>query len=411
MKFPVFIAKRYLFSRKSYNIINIISGISIVGITVGTMALITVLSVFNGFEDLILSLYNAYNPDIKITAEVGKSFKPESDKLIALDQIEGVKYFSEVIEDNALIRYSDKQHIIVLKGIETDYGKNKGLDSLIIDGKFFTEKAGGEFAVVGAGVAYHLGMFLGDFLEPFSIYVPSKSFNPAGLNLEASFNEKEVVPSGILSLHQEFDSRYVLVPLSFAAELFEYDNRISAIEIDLADDADDYIMQDKIKDLFGEDYKVQNRFQQQELLYKIMKSEKWAIFIILTFILIVATFNMIGSLTMLIIDKKKDIAILSSMGANRKTIKRIFLLEGLMISFFGAVIGLAMGATLCYLQIEYGLISLGGDTGSFIVENYPVKLQWLDFIYVFLTVMLIGFLSALIPVRQISKKFTNLRIQ
>ncbi len=375
------------------------------------MALITVLSVFNGFEDLILSLYNAYNPDIKITAEVGKSFKPESDKLIALDQIEGVKYFSEVIEDNALIRYSDKQHIIVLKGIETDYGKNKGLDSLIIDGKFFTEKAGGEFAVVGAGVAYHLGMFLGDFLEPFSIYVPSKSFNPAGLNLEASFNEKEVVPSGILSLHQEFDSRYVLVPLSFAAELFEYDNRISAIEIDLADDADDYIMQDKIKDLFGEDYKVQNRFQQQELLYKIMKSEKWAIFIILTFILIVATFNMIGSLTMLIIDKKKDIAILSSMGANRKTIKRIFLLEGLMISFFGAVIGLAMGATLCYLQIEYGLISLGGDTGSFIVENYPVKLQWLDFIYVFLTVMLIGFLSALIPVRQISKKFTNLRIQ
>ena len=185
------------------------------------------------------------------------------------------------------------------------------------------------FAVVGAGVAYHVGMYLGDFLQPFSIYVPSKSFNPAGLNIEASFNEREIVPSGILSLHQEFDVKYILVPLSFAADLFEYDNRISAIEIDLNTGADIYNIQDKIKELFGDDYKVQNRYEQQELLYKIMKSEKWAIFLILTFILIVATFNMIGSLTMLIIDKKKDLAILSSMGANRKTIKRIFLLEGI----------------------------------------------------------------------------------
>ncbi|MFC2107264.1 FtsX-like permease family protein [Bacteroidota bacterium] len=411
MKFPVFIAKRYLFSRKSYNIINIISGISIVGISVGTLALITVLSVFNGFEDLIVSLYSSYNPDIKVTAKIGKSFTPDQDKTIALENIEGVKYFTEVIEDNALIRYSDNQHIIILKGVNKDYGVYKGLDSLIIDGNFFTEKAGKEFAVVGAGVAYHVGMYLGDFIKPFSVYVPSKDFNPAGLNMEASFNEKEILPSGILSLHQEFDSKYIIVPLSFAAELFEYDNRISAIEIDLMDQEDIYLVQDKLKNIFGENFKIQNRFQQQELLYKIMKSEKWAIFIILTFILIVATFNMIGSLTMLIIDKKKDVAILSSMGANRKTIKRIFLTEGVMISFLGATTGLVLGALLCYLQIEFGLISLGGDSGSFIVEDYPVKLQWLDFIYVFLTVMLIGFLSALIPVRQISRSFTNLKIQ
>lgn len=407
----MFIAKRYLISKKSFNIINIISGISILGITIGTMALIVILSVFNGFEDLITSLYHSYNPDIKITAERGKTFHPEEASIDSLRALEGVVYLTEVIEDNALLKYGRRQHIVTLKGVRPDYGKAKDLDTLIIDGQFMLEEDGSPFAVLGAGVAYYVGLYLGDHLKPFSVYAPSRTGSFAGVGMEGAFNRKSIYPSAILSLHQEFDVNYVLVPLSLARELFEYPEEITAIELDVGSGEDLAAIQKKAAAIAGAEFTVRNRFQQQALLYKIMRSEKWAIFLILTFILIIATFNMIGSLTMLIIDKKKDVAVLHSMGASARLIRRIFLAEGMLISLLGALAGLILGLLLSWMQVRFGLVSLGGGTGSFIVEHYPVKIQWTDCVYVFFTVVSIGFLSSLIPVRQISRKYIHSRLQ
>ncbi len=411
MRFPFFIARRYLFSRKSFNIINIISGISVTGITIGTMALVVVLSVFNGFESLIVSLYKSYNPDLKITAIRGKTFLPETVQMDSIKNLKGVFYLTEVLEDNALMKFNNRQHLITMKGVYSDYGKAKGLDTLILDGRFILGDKENPFAVVGAGAAYHTGLYLGRYIRPFEIYVPSRTARVAGLSFDRAFNRKEIFPGGIISLHQDFDTKYVLVPLDFARDLFEYENEVTALEIDLKDNTEIDRIQEKIQAIAGKDFEVKNRFQQQELLYRIMRSEKWAIFLILTFILIVASFNMVGSLTMLIIDKKKDVAVLNSMGAPNKMIRKIFILEGMMIAFIGAVAGLSLGFLLCLAQQEFGLLRLGSNDGSFIVQNYPVEMQWTDFMFVFITVNVIGFLAALIPVRRISKKIIDIRLQ
>jgi len=409
--FSLFVAKRYLLSRKSFNIINIISGISVGGITLGTMALIVVLSVFNGFESLIVSLYNSYNPAIKITPARGKAFLPEEAGLDSLKKLDGVYYVTEVMEDNALMKFNSRQHLITLKGVYTDYGQAKALDSMMIDGRFYLGTDEMPFAVLGAGAAYHAGLFLDDYIRPFQVFVPSRTGEMAGISLDKAFNERDISPAGIISLHQDFDVKYVLVPISFARGLFEYDREVTALEIDLKEGTDMFRMQEVISAIAGENFVVKNRFQQQELLYRIMRSEKWAIFLILTFILIIATFNMIGSLTMLIIDKKKDVAVLYSMGASNKLIRRIFLVEGMMISIIGAIAGLILGALLCLAQQQFGLLRLGDGGGSFIVQNYPVQMQWTDFVFVFLTVIIIGFLAAVIPVRQISRRFLRVKLQ
>ena len=375
------------------------------------MALIVVLSVFNGFESLIVSLYKSYNPDLKITAVRGKTFLPEAARMDSIKHMEGVVYLTEVLEDNALMKFNNRQHLITMKGVYPDYGKAKGLDSLILDGKFILGDKKNPFAVVGAGAAYHTGLYLGRFIHPFEIYVPSRTASVAGLSFDRAFNRREISPGGIISLHQDFDTKYVLVPLDFARDLFEYDAEVSALEVDLKDDVNIDKMQEKIQSITGKEFEVKNRFQQQELLYRIMRSEKWAIFLILTFILVVASFNMVGSLTMLIIDKKKDVAVLNSMGATGKMIKRIFILEGMMIAFIGSVAGLLLGFLICLAQQEFGLLRLGSNDGSFIVQNYPVEMQWTDFLFVFATVNVIGFLAALIPARRISKKVIDIKLQ
>lgn len=411
MRFPFFIARRYLISRKSFNIINIISGISVAGISIGTMALIVVLSVFNGFESLIVSLYNAYNPDLKITAVRGKTFDPATAHMDSIKNLEGVAYLTEVVEDNALMKFNDRQHLITMKGVYSDYGRAKSLDSVIIDGRFILGDEENPFAVVGAGAAYHTGLFLGKYIHPFEIFVPSRTANVAGLSFDRAFNRKEIAPGGIISLHQDFDTKYVLVPIGFARQLLEYENMVTALEIDLEDDAGTGEMQDKVKAIAGDGFEVKNRFQQQELLYRIMRSEKWAIFLILTFILIVASFNMVGSLTMLIIDKKRDVAVLLSMGATTKLIRRIFVMEGMMIGFIGSLTGLLLGFLICLAQQEFGLLRLGSNEGAFIVQNYPVEMQWTDFLFVFITVNVIGFLAALIPAGRISRNIIDIRLQ
>lgn len=381
-----------------------------IGIAIGTMALIVVLSVFNGFEKLVISLFNTFNPDLVITVKEGKTFNSNEFPSEKIKKIPGVIYFTEVVEENALLKHKSRQHIVTIKGVSEDFEKMSRLDTMVIDGEFILENEGRNFTVIGAGVAYYLGANPKDFSDPISVYIPRRT-KSTSMNFENAFNNQLILPSGVFSVQQDYDSKYIIVPIRFAKDLLDYTNEVTSIELGLEQDADTDKIQSDIQNTLGENFLVKNQFQQQELLYKIMKSEKLAIFLILSFILLIATFNVIGSLSMLILDKKKDIAVLSSMGANKKLIKRIFLTEGLLISIIGAILGLTLGGILCWLQQRFGIISLGPGDGSFVIDAYPVQMQALDFVYVFITVFFIGMAAAWVPVKQISKKYLNQRLQ
>jgi len=408
MFFPFYIAKRYLLSKKSHNIINIISGISVVGVMVGTMALIVVLSVFNGFEDLVKSLYSTFDADFKITIKEGKSFDSELISKQEIKNLEGIISYTKIIEENALVKHRTEQNIVNLKGVSNDYLLNNPLDSMLVDGDMMLEHENRSYTIMGYLVAYKLGIRLYDFSNPIVVYAPrrtKKSFT----SFKQSFNTGSLMASAVFSVQQEIDSKYIIVPINFARTLFEYQNtEVTSIEIRLNKDADADELQEKISAIVGDKFDVKNRYQQQVLLYKIMKSEKWAIFLILSFILVIAAFNTVGSLSMLILDKRKDIAVLHGMGASKKLIKRIFIVEGLLISFTGAILGIILGFLLCWVQITFGLVKLG-DANAFIVPYYPVKILLNDFIGVFLTVIVIEILSAWYPVKQISSRYLNQR--
>ena len=402
MNFPFFIAKRYLLAKKSQNTINLISAISVFGVAVGTIALIVVLSVFNGFDALVHSLFNSFNPDLKITIQEGKKFSSELSSVQKLKKLPGVLYFTEVVEENALLKYGKKQYIATIKGVSKDFEKMSGIDTMIIDGKFTLRQGKNEYAIVGQGIASKLSIGL-NFVNPIIVYVPKRT-GKVSLNPEKAFNRRYIFPSGVFAIQQDFDTKYIIVPIDFARKLLDYTTEVSSLElkIDPAYDVDD--IQKQIKNIMGEDFEVKNRFEQEELLYKIMKTEKWAIFFILTFILIVASFNVIGSLTMLIIEKKKDISILRSMGTEMQQIRKIFLYEGWLISLTGAIAGLILGVFIIWLQQKFGFIKLQGS-GSFVIDTYPVKIVPFDFLLVLSTVIGIGYIAAWYPVRYISRKF------
>ena len=405
VNFPFFIAKRYFLTKKLRNVINIISLISVIGVTVGTMALVVVLSVFNGFEDLIKSTYNAFDPDIKITPEKGKTFVVDEDQRFQnVKKLAGVEVFCEVLEENALIRYDDKQYIGRVKGVPDNFAALSGVDSMITNGKFALHGENKEMAVMGRGLAYFLSVSL-NLVEPLVIYVPKRG-QTAMVNPRSAFNRKYIFPSGIFSTQPEYDKQYVIVPLDFARDLLDYQNEATAVEIKVADGYSMNEVETELEEMLGTDYEVKNRYEQHEVFYKVMQSEKWYIFLILTFILIVASFNVIGSLTMLIIDKKEDIVILRSLGSSLKTIRRIFFLEGWMISLIGALAGTGIGLFICWLQETFGLLRLG-QSGSFVVDYYPVDIQMLDVLGVFATVLAIGFIAAYYPVRYITRKYVT----
>ncbi|KPK79678.1 MAG: hypothetical protein AMS27_17785 [Bacteroides sp. SM23_62_1] len=402
MNLPFYIARRYLIAKKSQNVINIISGISVIGVAVGTMALVIILSVFNGFDDLIKSLYSTFDPEIKITLSEGKTYSPVLPEFERIRNLNGVQYFSEVLEENVLLRYGDRQYIATLKGVDEEFSNVTGIDTMIVDGEFELYQQNRPYAVVGQGVAYYLGIGL-NFLNPLNIYSIRRTGN-IPVNPEQAINRKFIFPSGVFSIEQEHNVKYVITPITFARDLLGYTDEVSAVEIKLFPDADHDKVQEEIRSILGDEYLVQNRNEQNELFYRIMKSEKWAIFFILTFILIVASFNIIGSLTMLILDKKEDINTLRSLGASNSLIRKIFLLEGWMISVLGAILGLIIGSFVAWLQAEYGMIKLN-SSGSFIIDAYPVVYKLSDVFKIFLTVLLIGLLAAWYPVRYISKKF------
>lgn len=388
-------------SKKRQNIINIISAISILGITIGTMSLIIVLSVFNGFESLVISLYNSFDPDIKITPISGKTFEEKQIKAIDFHKVPGVKYVTKVLEENALLKYKEKQYIASIKGVSSEFFKMTRLDTMLVEGSLTPGKNDAEFAIAGQGVAYFLGLTINDTFNPVSVYVPRKGKN-SSLLPEDAFNNLYLNISGVFSVQQDFDAKYVIVPIAYAEKLLESNGLISSLEIGLEKNVDLDESAELIKKELGSGYKVSTKYQQHELLYKIMQSEKWAVFLILSFILLIATFNVISSITMLIIDKQKDATILWSMGAGINQIRGIFMIEGLMITLSGAFSGLFLGFIICLAQMKFGFVKLGGS-GSFVIDSYPVKMEILDFIYVFLTVLLIGIFAAWFPAKKIIK--------
>jgi lipoprotein-releasing system permease protein len=405
-----FIAKRYLVARKSHNLINIISGISITGIGVGAFALIVVLSVFNGFERIVSGLYNQVSPDLLIEAETGKTFNTNEIPIEQLRSLTGVAALSEVVEEDALFRYHEQQHLGRIKGVDKVYQQMERFDSLITQGSFLLQNDGFNFAVIGSGVSYFLGTNINDLSTMLMVYLPKRG-RASTFSFEQSFNNKAIQIGGVYAAQHEYDNRFVYVPIDWARSLLEYTNEVTSIELYAGKQANIPQLQRAVEHLTGDSFVVKNRFQQQETLYRIMRSEKWAIFLILTFILIMATFNIIGSLTMLIVDKRKDIGVLRSLGAGPDMLHNLFLLEGVLITVIGGLAGLLAGAVLVLLQQHYGLLKLGGADGAFIIEAYPAHLKLTDLLAVFATVGMIGFLSSAYTVRQTVKKFQKIVIK
>ncbi|MEI7490644.1 MAG: FtsX-like permease family protein [Bacteroidota bacterium] len=391
MNFPLYIARRYLFSRKSHNIINIISLISAAGVMIVTAALVIVLSVFNGFARLSESLFNSFNPDMAITLKKGKTFRTNEIDIRSLKQIRGVKYITEVIEENALMKYRDKQSIVTLKGVSRDYEKMCGIDTMMAAGRFILEEGDMNYAVLGYGIADYLGANLNDYTNPITVYIARRDANFSNV-FENAFNTASIFPSGTFSIQTDFDVKYVLLPIRFLRQILGYNEDVTSLEIGLDKTADPALVQQALKEVAGEKFRIKNRYEQQELIYKIFRTEKWAIVMILAFILLIATFNVIASISMLILEKKKDIAVLQSLGASKTLVQRIFMLEGLLISFCGAAAGLTLGAAICWVQMRFGLIRLGDANSTFVVNNYPVHMIPVDFLIIFMIVMSIGFI-------------------
>jgi lipoprotein-releasing system permease protein len=410
MLFPFYIARRYLIAKKSHNIINIISIISVIGVMVGTGALIIVLSVFNGFEGLVMGLFNSFNPDLKVTVVEGKTFTLTDEQQEKIRQIPGIAFTVNVVEENALARFGDKQSIVMMKGVEDSFLEMTPLDSFLLNGRYTLGSDNRPAAVIGAGVAYYLGIYPEDFAAPMSLYLPKRTRKTLTGTPEQSFNSRQVHVAGVFTIQQEFDVSYVIVPISLARDLLEYRHEVTSLEIGLKPGSDQAKITREIRAVMGSGFDIKDRYQQQALLYKVMKSEKWAVFFILAMILVIAAFNMIGSLSMLIVDKKKDIAVLWSLGASKSQIRKIFFTEGMMISLAGGLLGLFLGGLLALLQQEFGLLRLGGGEGTYIVDAYPVKVQALDFIYVMITVVIIGAATTWYPVRQISRKYLAQRM-
>lgn len=395
MRISSFIARRYLFAKTNPNAINVISGISLMGYTVGAMALVMVLSVFNGFEALVHSLYNSYDPALKVSIVKGKTFYPDSLPLKRIMAIEGVTNIAFALEENVALRYDERQTIATLKGVSANFNAVSGIDSMIYEGQFLLKRNQTFYTVAGIGVAARLGMSPYNDFTPLVIYVPRRG-NNITYDPERALNQKVVYPSGVFSIDDEINNKYLLTDLQLAQDLLERPGKVSALEIALSPQASIESVQKRIQNLLGEDFTVKNRQQQQELLYKVFRSEKWATSLILLLITLLLTFTVVSALTMLVMEKRKDIAILQSMGASNQLIRWIFIKEGLLIALFGGGIGLAIGFVLCYIQQTYGIIGFGAME-TFVVSAYPVLIKPFDFVFTFLFVLSLGLLTSLYP--------------
>lgn len=400
MNLPLKIAGRYLFSRK-ISLVNVITLISVLGVAGMTAALVVILSIFNGFDSLISSMINQFDPDLKITPAKGKTFVLDSLKLNELSQIEGVDAMSLCVEETALFQYDNYQHIATLKGVDNQYKNVCDIPSTIYIGDYLLKDTLGiPYAIIGADIASSLWIQVNG-LTAIKVYGPLRN-SKSTLNPAEAFAYGNVMPAGVFHIHQDFDSKYVIVPLDFATDLLGYsENEVSSIEIKTKN-GDAASVAQKIQNYLGNNYIVKDRYQQQDTLYKIMKSEKLSIFVMLTFIIIIASFNIIGALAMLIIDKKNDIKTLSHIGANESFIRNIFVKTGQLITTTGVLAGIIFGLIICWLQIEFQFLRF--PEGSYIIEAYPVEIRCADILYTFVVVTLIGFVASMIPTKKIFAK-------
>ncbi len=406
MNFPFYIAKRYLFSKKKHNAINVISAISVCGVALATMALVCTLSVFNGFQDMVAKFFTSFDPELKVTIKEGKVFKPSDAHYKELKQLAEVQVCTQTLEENAMVQYKDRQTMAIIKGVQENFEKLTSIDSILIgNGLFMLHDTIADYGVMGVELVADLGCGI-QFLDPLQVYVPKRDTPVDLVNPSNSFNMEYLYSPGVVFAvkQRKYDSQYIITSLKFARRLLNYTDEVSALELKLTSNANIDKTKEKIEKLVGPKFTVKNRYEQQEDVFKIMKIEKFMSYLFLTFILLIACFNVIGSLSMLILDKKDDVETLRSMGANDKTISRIFLFEGRLISVFGAVLGIALGLLLCYLQVEYGLIQLGNGGDNFIVKAYPVSVHAWDIVGIFFTVIVVGFLSVWYPVRYLSRK-------
>jgi len=403
LNIALYIARRYLFSGKSKNAVNLITAISLLGVAIGTLALVVVLSVFNGFESLIKSMYQEVNSDFVIHSSRSKSFNVKDFNLKELKAIAPWSSILEVYEEKVLLRNNDEEHIAKLRGVSIwPSNDSLNIEKHIFKGNSFRDYSSDNWAIVGQSLSYTLSLSLHQ-TNPLKVFVPNPEAKPNSLN-DGIFLQKNLFISGLFSVQSEYDASYLITSLNGVQEYLNKEDFLTSIELELISDENIESIQNDIEILLGTEFTVENRFQQQEFLYKVLQTEKWAIFFILAFILLIATFNIVASVIMIVLEKRKDISSLWAMGASVKTIQKIFFYEGFLITFFGGSLGLLVGVVLCFVQQEYGFIKLG-EQGSFIINAYPVEIQWTDVGLIMLTVMSIGILVTSIPVYFIKRKF------
>lgn len=396
MRLPFYIARKYFFSGKVSNLIHLISGVSMTGIIVGSFALIVILSVFNGLEKLVLSLYNNFDSDIRIELKEGKYFEKDEAGFEELQALDEVKSITGIIEESVMLRFDDNQAVGTFRAMEPDYVVSTGMDSLIFRGSPRLKHQNENLAIIGVGLANQLDISVYDEFSRLQIYMPRPGRVPV-LRPDRGFNKKTIAAGGVFSVQKEFDEEYFVIPLDFAYELVERDpGNITNIEINLTEGASLSYMRNKIQEIAGDKFDVKDRFQQHEMLYQILETERLAVYLILTFILVIASFNMVGALLMLAIEKRSAMAILNSMGITPADIRKVYYWEGLLLSGVGGIIGIILGAMVCWAQMQWGLVKLG-TTGAFVVEAYPVSMEFMDFILVFITVIAIGLLASIFP--------------
>ena len=406
MNFPFFIARRYLFSKKSTHAINVISGISVIGVAVAKMALVVTLSVFNGFHDMVASFFTSFDPQLKIVPVKGKTVPADDPLLTKVKQLPQVDVAMECVEDQALAVYKGRQAMVTIKGVEESFSQLTHINEILLgDGQFELRAADMFYGIPGIRLAEQLATGY-TYDEPLKIYAPRREGQLNMANPLEGLVEDELYSPGVLFNVKQarYDKNYILTDIAFARRVFEQQGMVSALELRLKPGSNFESVKSEIKQIVGDNYYVRDRFEQQDDTFKIMKIEKFIAYIFLTFILMVACFNIIGSLSMLIIDKKDDVVTLRNLGASDRQITRIFLFEGRLISAIGAVVGICMGLLLCWLQQTYGLVKLGSSSGSFVVNAYPVSVHPEDIILVFITVLVVGFLAVWYPVRYFSKR-------
>lgn len=409
MSFSAYIATRYLLSKKAHHAINIISGVSVCGVAIATAALVCILSVFNGFQDTVAGLFTSFDPELKVVPADCKFMPADADGLYELKTNPHVAVCTEALEDNALLMINNRQAMATIKGVERNFDELTKIDDILIgDGTFDLQVDVIDYGILGSNLLMQLGLQT-NFSTPIQVYAPRKGEKIDLTDPRESLNQEELYSPnvGFMVKQGKYDSHYVITNIDFTRRLFERQGYVSSVELRLNKGEDLQAVKKEIQASLGDKFRVLDRYEQQEDTFKIMQIEKLISYIFLTFILMIACFNIIGSLSMLIIDKKQDVITLRNLGANDKQISNIFMIEGCMICFLGAIIGIAIGFTLCLIQQQYGLIRFGNSEGSYLLDAYPVSVHAIDIIIIFVTVIIVGFLSVWYPVHHLSKKYTK----